>query len=317
MQFKVSILLIVYNRPDLTSRVLEAIGKVKPTHLYICADGPRTDKENDQINCAAVRALFEKIDWPCEVKRLFHPTNLGVALSPRTGLRWFFEKEREGIILEDDCLPGLDFFPFCEQLLEKYRNNPKIFTINGGNLGYKNEKEDSYSFSRFMNMTGWATWRRTALSIDYDLLPWQATRKPYFYLYKLLRVNLFDFDIKWVNFWKYFFDRTVAKDNVKWWDYLWIFNQLNKKQFSIVPSTNLVTNIGFGPSASNTFDEYNPAANIPAGKLRFPLKHPDKIIFDKYYEEKYVKEVWCDHKRISTFLWVRTQVKKYLVSITK
>ena len=316
-QFDKPILIIVYNRPGLTRQVLQAIKKVKPNRLYVCADGPKPDNDIDLANCTAVRNIFESIPWPCEVKRLFHPRNLGVALSPRKGLSWFFQEEEEGIILEDDCVPGLDFFPFCEQLLEKYRNNSKIFTINGGNLGYKNESGDSYTFSRFMNMTGWATWRRTAQSIDYDLKGWQQTKRPYLSLYKMLRNDNTDIDINWWRYWKYRFDRTIAHNNVRWWDYHWIFNQLYNKQYSIVPAMNLVTNIGFGDQASNTFEPTNPAGNIPIQKLQFPLSHPIKLKADRVYEENFLKKIWCYHHRISPIMWLRIRVKSFLSSKLK
>ena len=131
------VLFIIFNRPDSTKKVFEAIKQAKPSLLYIAADAPRTGNLNDAANCKAARAITENIDWPCEVKRLYQAKNLGCSFGPRAAFDWFFAQEPEGIILEDDCVPDPSFFTFAATMLERYRDNKKIISINGTNLGYK------------------------------------------------------------------------------------------------------------------------------------------------------------------------------------
>ena len=308
--FTVPILMIVFNRPDKTKRVLQALEKIKPARIFVAADGPRLNIADDAENSLAVRKLFDNLAWPCEVHRLFQSQNLGVALNPRKGLTWFFHHVEEGIILEDDCVPGEDFFPYCRELLAYYRTDARVFTINGGNLGYELTNGNSYTFTRFMNMTGWATWRRSFLMIDYDLKGWCKTKQPLFYVYSYLRQHLFDFDINWYKYWRLRFDLSIDAEKTKWWDYHWIYNQLVNKKVSIVPCRNLVTNIGFDDTATSVTDSNNPAANVPVNKMIFPLKHPTSIKVDMKYEENIVKEKWCSYKRLPFIFYIKMYVSK-------
>ncbi len=306
------ILMIVFNRPDKTQQVIKALEAVQPQRIFVAADGPRKDLSADAADCNEVRDLFEHLRWPCEVIKLYRPENLGVHFNPRFALKWFFEQVEEGIILEDDCVPGEDFFYYCKALLEKYRHNESIFTINGGNLGFQLNNGYSYTFSRFMNMTGWATWRRSEQAVDYDLNTWRQVKKPTWFLYKYLRQNIFDFDINWYRYWAYRFNLTITQREIKWWDYQWIYHQLTHKKFSIVPGKNLVTNIGFDGSASNLSDPGNPAANIPIAQLDFPLLHPPNLAVDLQYEEDFVKWVWCYHKRLPVLFYIKSFISKLL-----
>jgi GT2 family glycosyltransferase len=127
------VLFIVFNRPDTTSRVFEAIRKAKPPRLYVAADGPRPDRMNDSEQITKVRKIATAVDWPCEVKTLFREKNLGCGLAVSQGITWFFEHEDQGIVLEDDCLPNLSFFWFCEELLEYHKSNENVLFCNRSN----------------------------------------------------------------------------------------------------------------------------------------------------------------------------------------
>jgi hypothetical protein len=292
------VLLIIFNRPDTTQKVFDAIRQVKPARLYIAADAPRAGNKLDEEKCKAARAITENVDWPCDVKRLYQEKNIGCSLGPRTAFNWFFSQEKEGIILEDDCVPHPDFFLFAASMLDRYRENKKIISINGCNLGYTLQDGNSYTFSRFMNMWGWATWADRVQSIDYSLQDWKQVKNPLWHLYKKMRQNPFDGDIKWYQYWQDKFDLTITKETVTWWDWQWIWHQIEQEQLSVIPAVNLVTNIGFNVEATHTRYDDNPAAYIPAKALTFPLTHPSKIKWNHIYEEKYVKWVWCYHKRI-------------------
>jgi hypothetical protein len=308
-----AVLLITFNRPKTTQQVFEAIRRAQPKRLYIASDAPRLGNVTDQEKCRLTRAVTENIDWPCEVKRLYHRQNLGCSFGPRAAFDWFFSHETEGVILEDDCVPHQDFFVFASTMLNRYRNNQRIISINGSNLGYQLNNGESYTYSRFMNMWGWATWADRAKSIEYELKEWRIVKRPFWFLYIKMRQQLFDLDINWYKYWKHKFDLTVSEDLISWWDWQWIFYQLKNRQLSVVPSVNLVTNIGFNKDATHTHQTKNPAANIPAQQMPFPLKHPLKIKPDYEYEENYVKWVWCYHKRLPPIFYVKQFTSRYLL----
>src|SRR6478736_1770065 len=169
--FETPILFIVFNRPDTTRVVFEAIRKVKPKKLYIAADGIRSKVKSDEENCAKVRAIVNDVDWECDVKTLFHEENLNCGKAPSTAISWLFENEEEGIILEDDCLPSTSFFLFCEELLERYRYDSRVMHIGGNNFlnGWQKDNDYSYYFSRSGHIWGWATWRRAWNKFDFDI----------------------------------------------------------------------------------------------------------------------------------------------------
>lgn len=300
-----AVLFIVFNRPDTTQRVFEAIRRAKPRRLYIAADAPRTAQESDVERCRSVRAITENVDWDCDVRRLYQDANLGCSFGPRAAFDWFFAQEPAGIILEDDCLPHPDFFFFAKSMLERFRDNKKIISVNGSNLGYELGDGNSYFFSRFMNMWGWATWADRASAIDYSLRYWKELEHPLWFLYKSLRQNLFDLDINWYKYWQHKFDLTVRSQSVSWWDWQWIWHQTLHQQLSIVPAINLVTNIGFNADATHTVGPDNPAADLPIGSLSVPYKHPTSAEIDRVYEEKFVKWVWCFHERASAYSNIR------------
>ena len=131
---KTAVLFLIFNRPDTTKQVFEAIRKSKPPRLYVAADGPRTDKSGEAEKVEQVRRIAMQVDWNCEVKTLFREENLGCGKAVSSAITWFFKNEEEGIILEDDCLPNQSFFWFCEELLERYRDDMRIMAVSGDNF---------------------------------------------------------------------------------------------------------------------------------------------------------------------------------------
>ena len=307
-----AVLFIIFNRPFTSKKVFEAIRIAKPSRLYIAADAPRLENISDAENCKAARTITDNIDWPCDVKRLYQNNNLGCNLGPRAAFNWFFSFEKEGIILEDDCVPDQSFFAFATSMLERYKHNKRIISINGSNLGYKPNHAFSYSFSRYMNMWGWATWADRANEIDYSLDKWKQIKYPLWFLYKKMSQNLFDADIHWYKYWQHKFDLTVIKKEVTWWDWQWIWHQTLHQQLSIVPSVNLVSNIGFDSNATHTKESGNPASNIPIHPMLIPLEHPEIIKSDFVYEEQFVKWVWCYHKRLPALFHIKQFVSNFL-----
>jgi len=303
--FDTPILLIIFNRPNTTIQVFEAIRKIRPYNLYIASDAPRKGIKEDEQKCSISRSITENIDWPCKVMRLYQKENLGCSLGPIAAFDWFFSKVTEGIILEDDCVPNLDFFTFTAAMLERYRHNYRIISINGSNLGYKLVNGDSYTYSRFMNMWGWATWADRAQAIDYSLAEWARVKHPLWFLYRRLSQRFFDLDINWFKYWQHKFDLTVNKEFITWWDWQWVYHQLTRGQLSIVPAVNLITNVGFDSNGTHTHEVENPAANMPTKVMHSELIYPVTIEPDFVYEEVYIKWVWCYHKRLPILFYLK------------
>jgi hypothetical protein len=303
--FETPVLFLIFNRPEETEKVFEVIRKVSPKHLYIAADGPRSNKEGESELCKRVRDVVTDIDWKCDVRTLYREKNLGCKVAVSEAIIWFFEQEEQGIILEDDCLPDISFFPYCEQLLEKYKDDDSIISIGGTNLGYEFPNQYSYGFSRFMNMWGWASWRRSAVQIDYGMKRWEKMKWKKLFLQRKLNDNLLTLDYNWVKFWFCYFNDT-ASGKMDTWDYQWIFTQLYYNKFSIFPEKNLIKNIGFSNTATHTFHPNHPASFLFLNTIMFPLKEPDRQEIDIFYENNFIKKIWFNFRRESLYRIIRS-----------
>src|SRR4029453_18315014 len=147
----------IFNRPEATARVFGEIAKVKPARLFVIADGPRQSRLGEAEKCAAARAIIERVDWDCEILKNYSDVNVGCGIRIATGISWVFEQVEAAIILEDDCLPHQTFFRFCEELLEKYRDDEGVMHIAGNNLLFgRRQMPFSYCFSYFTPSWGWA-----------------------------------------------------------------------------------------------------------------------------------------------------------------
>ena len=247
-QLKTPVVFIIFNRPDTTSRVFAEIAKARPPKLLVIADGPRANHPDDAEKCAAVRAIVDNVDWDCEVLTNYSNVNLGCKRRVSSGLDWVFDIVEEAIILEDDCLPHPTFFQFCEELLEKYRDDERIAMISGNNfLVGKKRTEYSYYFSRYTHIWGWASWRRAWDNYDVDMKLWPEIRDGG-WLDDLLDNK------KGVWYWNYIF-QNVYKGKIDSWDYQWTFSCWIQSAMTIIPTVNLVSNIGFGSGAVHTKEE--------------------------------------------------------------
>lgn len=264
---KTPVALLIYHRPDTTERVLGEIARVKPSLLMVVADGPRTDRPRDDEYCFAARQVIEKVNWPCKVLTNYSETNLGSRKRVSSGLDWVFSNVEEAIILEDDCLPNLTFFRFCEELLEKYRNTDQVMHIGGDNfLSGRGPRETSYYFSRYPHVSGWASWRRAWRHYDVDMKAWTSSVNKKAYLRSFPSRNE-------RKFWRRCWD-IVCAGGIDAWDYQWTFACITRKGLAVVPAVNLVEHIGFGSAATHT--------HLPsplAEAMQFPLKHPDSLLW--------------------------------------
>ena len=278
--FDVPIIFLVFNRPEMTRISFESIRRLRPDKLFVVADGPRKDYPDDQQLCQATRRLIkENTDWPVASKFLFRAENLGCALSVSTGLDWVFEQVNEAIILEDDCVPDPSFFRYCRELLIHYQDDPDIFCISGNNHTGMNSTHyaNSYFFTRYAHIWGWATWKRAWDQFDFKMEKWPEIRdnEAYAKLFSRPRVR---------SFWKRIFDQ-VYLGTIDTWDYRWCFTCLINNGLSINPHKNLVQNIGIGRDSTHTRStsvRYDNKKN----EMLFPLLHPEVISVDREAEKR-------------------------------
>lgn len=264
---KTAVAFFVFNRPELTQRVFSEIARAQPSILFLVADGPRSNP-SDVENYQAVRRILDNIDWPCEVFRNYSESNLGLARRITSGINWVFDKVEECIILEDDCLPNASFFLFCEQLLERYRDDARIMHINGYSYQFGRARtEDSYYFSRITCPWGWATWRRAWKHYDFSVRLWPMLRQT-----DWLRESVGD--PRTVRRYERLFDAAYGGE-MKTWDGQWTFATLSQSALSISPRDDLIMNLGWGAEATTTKAESSPEEyNRPPAELTFPLQHP-------------------------------------------
>jgi hypothetical protein len=284
--FLTPILFVVFNRPDKTRQVFEQIRAIKPKYLYLSADGPRQNMDDEISKCDEVRSIVKNIDWDCDVKFLFREKNVGCSHALVSSIDWLFENEDYGIILEDDCLPDLTFFPYCSELLLKYKENKNIMMISGSNLGFTSG-DSSYFFSKYGQIWGWATWKES----------WKKFER---------QIKIDDEDLKFntrkeQRYWNNNFTKVI-------WDVQWaVYSIWKNKGIAILPNVNLISNIGFGSDATNYTDENNINAEIKTNSIDFPMNHPNRIEFDTVLDNRiFIKSYFVPlHKRIIRALLTR------------
>ncbi|WP_292463380.1 hypothetical protein [Methanolobus sp.] len=248
------------------------------------ADGPRADCPEEAEKCRAVRAIINKVDWDCEVLTNYSDVNLGCKRRISSGLDWVFDTVEEAIILEDDCLPDPTFFRFCEELLEKYRDDERIAMISGDNFQFgRRRTEYSYYFSRYPHIWGWASWRRAWKNYDVEMKLWPEIRDGG-WLRDLLKST------KSVWYWRYIFEKAYngKKDT---WDYQWTFSCWTQNALTVIPSVNLVSNIGFGKNAvhTNIKEKY---ADMRAEQMKYPILHPQYVVQDSKADSRLQSEMF-------------------------
>jgi hypothetical protein len=280
---KSPVTLILFNRPDLTEKVFDRISHAKPSKLFLIADGPRKDNREDEGKCLKSRKVVENVSWDCEVYRNYSDENLGCGIRPATGISWVFEHVDSSIILEDDCLPHPSFFIFCDELLEKYKDDQRVMQVSGTNNQAGNKWTDySYYFSKYnICAGGWATWKRAWDKYDYNMKLWPAVKNDNWLEYYVgdksgakIYYNIFE---KAYN--------TLSDGD--FWDYQWIFSFWINNGLSIHSSGNLLSNLGFRHDGTHTKYSKNKWANLPTENIIFPLKHPP-YMFPNYSADSFI-----------------------------
>ena len=282
--FDTPILFLVFNRPGTTEQVFQKIRAIRPRQLFVSADGPRLSKKNEQIQCEETRSIIKNIDWDCTLKTNFSEKNLGCRAGVSSGINWFFDNVGEGIILEDDCLPDLSFFHFCQSLLAHYRGDSRIMHIGGANFqDGQRFGTGSYYFSSFTHVWGWATWKRAWMKYDVEMKSYpQCLREGNF-------LQLFP-DPVIRRYWKRNFD-LVYEQRKDTWDFQWQYAAALHHGLAVIPNKNLISNIGFDQSATHTINHFHSLANRPTERLD-EIVHPSLIraeqTADSYTFKKYL-----------------------------
>ena len=267
---KSPVVLIIYKRKENLPEIIGVLRRVKPAKLYVIADGP---KSGEETAVAAARSEIDKVDWPCKVTKIYAKKNMGLRERFPTGIGEVFKHEDRAIFVEDDCIPHSSFFRFCDELLEKYKDDARVMTISGDNFQFGALKTKySYYFSRYPHVWGWATWRRAWQLYDPGLEGWEAERS---------KSWLRDMTGSFVStaFWRYIFDRMYRRE-IDTWDYQLTYASLKHRCVNIIPTVNLVTNVGYGVGATNTRRKSR-TMGLAAVPMTFPLRHPSKVVANR------------------------------------
>lgn len=327
MAVDVPIVLIAFNRPRVTQRLVDALRRVEPSRIFVIADGPRPGHPTDGENCAAVRALLDRIDWDCRVDKRYAETNLGLEANVELGLDWVFDQVDRAIVFEDDCIPDPTFFRFCTELLERYRDDERVWLISGDKKGVPQAHFHgrSYAFSSWASVWGWATWGDR----------WQHHRKlfPRTHEGAAERAGHTPRTADAVRpvpappaagalttpaGQRHFLNvsQTVNGDHYGWDHHFWV-TIISQGGLCATPSLYLVENDGFGPDATHTQAARTPR---PAQQMEFPLVHPPAVELDHEVETELELVLLRIDGRVSRLakriirpLWLRKVVRRVMM----
>lgn len=278
-QVEAPVLFITFNRPESTRVVFEAIRQAKPKKLYISSDGPRPKKyEDDQSKISEVRKLAGEVDWDCAVKTRFLEENLGCGPGVSSAITWAFQEEEKLIIIEDDCIPSLSFFSFCNELLNRYADNERIMHISGTRWNEEYPIHDcDYFFTKYDHIWGWATWKRA-----WDLYDFKVTDYPLFKEKKILNIALNN-SASIIRNWTAILDDIYQRKVKHTWDYQWQYCIFKYNGLCINTVKNLVTNIGTeGVHDSKETYMHNRTRFETKGQLKAPA-----FLYPEYGWEEY------------------------------
>jgi hypothetical protein len=297
------ILLVTFNRPDTTQKVFDVIKKAKPPRLYVSNDGPRMGNDQDIKARNEIKDIVNQVDWECEVFTNFYKDNLGCGRAISGAIKWVFENEDRLIILEDDCVPAMSFFNYCNHCLEKYKDDERIMHIAGNNYTEKhNYTNEDYLFSKYEHCSGWATWKRAWLQFDYEMKDWPFFRDNKLFEFCNSKKETFYYE-KLINM--YYNDKNQP------WALRWEFAIFKMNGLSIVPRINLVKHIGdFGTHSTNEL-KYKVDLDLDFIVINEPLDVIRNEKYDKYHFENYI------NKKRPLLIRVYSRLKKIMNKLLK
>ncbi len=270
---EIPVVMIVFNRADRARAVFERVRAAKPRKLYVVADGPRAGIAADPDSCAAAREIVDEVDWDCEVVRDFSETNLGCGGRILSGLDRVFAENESAIVIEDDCLPDPSFFGYCADALEHHANDDQIFAVTGAKYPCEpRTAPNSYRFTRMFNGWGWAGWRRSWQSVDWDMADYPAFRDARV-MDKKARSKLE------AEFFMNGFEKGYTRE-IERWDWAVMFSAYQHQQYFLTPDRNLISNTGWGEDATQSKQVGHILGNLPTYDMPLPLRHPGDVIED-------------------------------------
>ncbi len=306
---KTAIALIVYKRPDKTRKVLEALSKVVCGRVYVIADGPKNERERESVY--NVREMIEtKLSG--NVYNIYSENNMGSRQRVVSGLNHAFQYEDELIVIEDDIIPTPAFFEFCDNMLERYRKDERVFMVSGRNhLGSYGDGDNSYIFTLEAYTWGWATWRRAWEMYD-------STLKIYENRVSKRRFNQ---SLKEMKYLRISIKRGVRKalqNRLDAWDYQWNYAMICNEGLCIVPVVNMIRNDGFGEDATHTKNESSALSQVYVGELYPPYRHNVDMKNNLYYYDEVVRRVYKWNRVMLMKSWwreIKSTIKYWLKSL--
>lgn len=285
-KYDVPVLLIFFCRDAQFKQVFEAVKNARPSKLYLYQDGARPGNKNDEHGIQKCREIAEDIDWDCEVHKLYQDKNYGCDPSEFIAQRWYFTNVDYGIVLEDDDVPSESFFPYCKELLEKYKDDERINIICGmNNEEISPNVDSSYFFSKKGSIWGWASWKRVVLNWD-ENYKWLESKNDIDNIRKQFRSNYeFDGFIETVK--RHKASKRAHYESIGGAD-TYLYSRLN-----IVPKYNMITNIGLAEEATHAASDIRLYPKkvqklffMKRYEIEFPLKHPRYVMEDDWFAQK-------------------------------
>jgi len=279
------VLLVAFNRPDRLEALIDRLREVRPARVYVAVDGPRAHVETDAARVAATRDVVRSIDWTTDVRTLFRDENLGCGRGVSGAIGWLFENEERGVILEDDVMPDPSLFPYCDELLERYSTDDRVFAVSGCNFAPPEEIRvpGSYRFSSVPHIWGWGTWRRSWAHYDYSLRGWRR---------KLTTSRLWsaaDHSPSAFAFWTGIFE-LMAREGLDTWDFQLLAASMSVGGLTATSNVNLVQNVGFGADSTHTVDTPDYLREVQP--MTFPLVHPSRVERDRQADRWVMRQVF-------------------------
>ncbi|MBQ7384674.1 MAG: nucleotide-diphospho-sugar transferase [Clostridia bacterium] len=304
------VLLIFFNRADTFEKVFARVREAKPRTLILAQDGPRGEKDLKGIE--ECRKIAESVDWDCEIIRDYSETNLGCGMRPQTAITNALNRFEQVIILEDDCVPSLSFFRYCDELLEKYKDDERICYISG--LNHFEEWDcggKDYFYTKTGAIWGWATWRRAWNKYDYYVKSIEDE-----YSLNLVKSQFLSKSVaeQRVVSWRKAYNSLENGEKLSYWDAQWGYVKYSQNMLVIVPAKNLIHNIGVGvtsthaPTMEAKFVKYRNFVFIPTYDMEFPLRSPDVCVCDEKYDDLVYK---CSNKT-SLIIKIKKLARKVL-----
>lgn len=293
----------IWIRPDCQRKQFQVIQQARPSILFLISDGGRNQEEQKIIK--KNRQMYEEeIDWNCTVYKLYEEVNQGMYAMAKKEMELVWSKVDCCIFLEDDILPSVSYFQYCQEMLEKYKDDKRIGLVCGMNhLGVYKDVTSDYFFSKSGSIWGVAMWKRSYENYYH----FNYYKDPY--IMKLLKCVMKENKMLWKRTKQYavkeYYNNHVAGD-----EFFLGFSVYGYSELRIIPKYNLISNIGCTKEAAHSA-EYK---LLPHGirrvfhmktyELKFPLKHPEYMIPDKFYKEKEDRIMANNKPIIAGFRWV-------------